>query len=164
MSKCLKWPTNQESKGLYPWGATSTKTTHTNGKGPLFTKKWVPIFTKFVHVDVNLVWRIFKKSEILFLKLCTWTVEAGPNFPILNPKHCSSQSSFMQTQQLACVLHSKIKRYSLHSKIKVLYDSLSWIMSSVWPLHHKIWLPESDLNLNWSNFNPNWMTGWSLSF
>ena len=55
----------------------------------------------------------------------------------------TAQSSFMQTQQLACVLHSKIKRYSLHSKIKVLYDSLSWIMSSVGPLHHKIWLPES---------------------
>ena len=42
-----------------------------------------------------------------------------------------------------CVLHSKIKRYSLHSKIKVLYGSLSWIMSSEGPLHHKIWLPES---------------------
>ena len=28
MSKCLKWPKNQESKGLYPWGATWTKTTH----------------------------------------------------------------------------------------------------------------------------------------
>ena len=55
----------------------------------------------------------------------------------------TAQSSFMQTQQLACLLHSKIKRYSLHSKIKVLYDSLSWIMSSVGPLHHKIWLPES---------------------
>ena len=30
MSKCLKWPKNQESKGLYPWGATWTKTTHAN--------------------------------------------------------------------------------------------------------------------------------------
>ena len=52
----------------------------------------------------------------------------------------------MQTQQLTWVLHSKIKRYSLHSKIKVLNDSLSWIMSSVGHLHHKIWLPESRPN------------------
>ena len=28
MSKCLKLPKNQESKGLYPWGVTWTKTTH----------------------------------------------------------------------------------------------------------------------------------------
>ena len=32
MSKCLKWPKNQESKGLYPWGATWTKTTHASAQ------------------------------------------------------------------------------------------------------------------------------------
>ena len=49
-------------------GSMGEGSSSTDGEGPHFTQKWVPIFTKFVHVDVNLVWRIFKKSEILLLK------------------------------------------------------------------------------------------------
>ena len=107
---------------------------------------------------------MLKLMETLFVKLLCRTPETVKNFAlkVLNLDRCgeklkqvpfsqswilsTAQSSFMQTQQLACVLHSKIKRYSLHSKIKVFNDSLSWIMSSVGPLHHKIWLPESRPN------------------
>ena len=119
----------------------------------------------------NCFWKLYfsstlmlKLMETLFVKLLFRTPETVRNFAlkVLNLDRCgeklkqvpfsqswilsTAQSSFMQTQQLACVLHSKIKRYSLHSKIKVLNDSLSWIMSSVGPLHHKIWLPESRPN------------------
>ena len=40
-SKCLKWPKNQESKGLYPWGATSTKTTHASEQLQAQQSQWV---------------------------------------------------------------------------------------------------------------------------
>ena len=38
--------------GTWKYGGGSSST---DGEGPHFTQKWVPIFTKFVHVDVNLV-------------------------------------------------------------------------------------------------------------
>ena len=39
-------------------GSMGGGSSSTDGEGPHFTQKWVPIFTKLV----NLVWRIFKKS------------------------------------------------------------------------------------------------------
>ena len=124
--------------------------------------KFEHYFWKFRHYFSSTL--MLKLMETLFVKLLCRTPETVRNFAlkVLNLDRCgeklkqvpfsqswilsTAQSSFMQTQQLACVLHSKIKRYSLHSKIKVLNDSLSWIMSSVGPLHHKIWLPESRPN------------------
>ena len=115
------------------WGSTF----HSK-MGPHF-HKIRSCWCKFGLTDLQKVINVALK--VLNLDRCSEKLKQVPISQSWIPS--TAQSSFMQTQQLACLLHSKIKRYSLHSKIKVLYDSLSWIMSSVGPLHHKIWLPES---------------------